>query len=71
MLVFFVMRVIYGFPLSYSYYAMGTLSFVVFFVSTWEEYWTGTLYLGAVSGPVEGAIALIASSLLSAIYGTR
>lgn len=69
-LTFYVVRTVYGFPLSYSYYALGTLSLVVFFMSTWEEYHTGTLYLGIVSGPVDGAVVLIVSSLISAFYGT-
>jgi ethanolaminephosphotransferase len=69
-LVFFVMRVIYGFPLSYPYYALGALSFLVFVMGTWAEYYTNTLHLGIISGPVEGAIGLIVSSLLSAYHGT-
>lgn len=35
-----------------------------FYLTTWEEYHTGTLYLGLVSGPVEGVL------IISAVYAT-
>lgn len=40
-----------------------------FYLTTWEEYHTGTLYLGLVSGPVEGVLTLVAIYLITAIKG--
>lgn len=41
-----------------------------FFMSTWENFHTGTLYLGVVNGPTEGIIFGCALILISGIYGT-
>lgn len=43
---------------------------VAFLASTWEEWHTGILYLGVVSGPVEGAWSLALASLITGIYGS-
>lgn len=40
-----------------------------FYLTTWEEFHTGTLYLGVFSGPVEGIIIIIAIYIITAIYG--
>lgn len=40
-----------------------------FYLSTWEEYHTGTLYLSYFSGPVEGILMIIGLHVLSGIYG--
>lgn len=40
-----------------------------FYLTTWEEYHTGTLYLGIVSGPVEGVLTLCTLYALTAITG--
>ncbi|KDQ62969.1 hypothetical protein JAAARDRAFT_361800 [Jaapia argillacea MUCL 33604] len=40
-----------------------------FYLTTWEEYHTGTLYLGVFSGPVEGILMIVAIYLISGIYG--
>ncbi|KAI9483091.1 MAG: CDP-alcohol phosphatidyltransferase-domain-containing protein [Benjaminiella poitrasii] len=40
-----------------------------FYLSTWEEYHTGVLYLGYFSGPVEGVLMLCAVHLISGIFG--
>ncbi|KAL1915764.1 uncharacterized protein VTP21DRAFT_6523 [Calcarisporiella thermophila] len=45
------------------------LSACNFYLSTWEEYYTGTLYLSAFSGPVEGVIILISIHFLSGLKG--
>ncbi|RUP48453.1 choline ethanolaminephosphotransferase [Jimgerdemannia flammicorona] len=42
-----------------------------FYLSTWEEYHTGTLYLSYFSGPVEGILAIIAIHIISGIYGAE
>ncbi|BGP13482.1 hypothetical protein JCM10213_001755 [Rhodosporidiobolus nylandii] len=39
------------------------------YVSTWEEYHTGTLYLGYINGPVEGILLGVLVLVLSAING--
>ncbi|KAL1928211.1 hypothetical protein VTP01DRAFT_3127 [Rhizomucor pusillus] len=40
-----------------------------FYLSTWEEYHTGILYLGYFSGPVEGVLMLVGVHLISGIFG--
>ncbi|KAG5728742.1 hypothetical protein E4T56_gene18606 [Termitomyces sp. T112] len=40
-----------------------------FYLTTWEEYHTGQLYLGVFSGPIEGILMIISIYLLSGIYG--
>lgn len=40
-----------------------------FYLSTWEEYHTGILYLGYFSGPVEGVLMLVAVQLVSGYFG--
>ncbi|RUS20467.1 choline ethanolaminephosphotransferase [Endogone sp. FLAS-F59071] len=42
-----------------------------FYLSTWEEYHTGTLYLSYFSGPVEGILIIIAVHIISGIYGAE
>ena len=39
-----------------------------FYASTWEEYHTGTLYLSAFSGPVEGILMICAIYLITAVH---
>ncbi|ORZ10029.1 hypothetical protein BCR41DRAFT_358154 [Lobosporangium transversale] len=40
-----------------------------FYLSTWEEYHTGTLYLSAFSGPVEGIIMIVILYLITGFTG--
>ncbi|KAI8055282.1 CDP-alcohol phosphatidyltransferase-domain-containing protein [Syncephalis plumigaleata] len=40
-----------------------------FYLSTWEEYHTGTLYLSYISGPVEGVIVLICCLFITGYAG--
>lgn len=40
-----------------------------FYLSTWEEYHTGILYLGHFSGPVEGVLMLCGVHLISGFFG--
>lgn len=44
-------------------------SMCAFYLTTWEEYHTGTLYLGFVSGPVEGLLTLCVVYAVTAIKG--
>ncbi|KAJ3190497.1 hypothetical protein HDU85_000796 [Gaertneriomyces sp. JEL0708] len=40
-----------------------------FYGSTWEEYYTGTLYLSVVSGPVEGVVMIVGVVVMAGVYG--
>ena len=40
-----------------------------FYLTTWEEFHTGTLYLGVFSGPVEGIIIIVVIYIITAIWG--
>ncbi|BGP34331.1 hypothetical protein JCM10296v2_006146 [Rhodotorula toruloides] len=40
------------------------------YVSTWEEYHTGTLYLGFVNGPVEGVLLAVLILVWTAVKGS-
>ncbi|ORY74615.1 peptidase C65 Otubain-domain-containing protein [Protomyces lactucae-debilis] len=40
-----------------------------FYLTTWEEYHTGTLYLSAFSGPVEGILLVVGLHTITALYG--
>ncbi|KAJ3249478.1 hypothetical protein HDU78_000003 [Chytriomyces hyalinus] len=42
-----------------------------FFLSTWEEYYTGVLYLSECSGPVEGVLSICLVLIATAVYGTE
>ncbi|KAG0241303.1 hypothetical protein BGW41_006022 [Actinomortierella wolfii] len=42
-----------------------------FYLTTWEEYHTGTLYLSAFSGPVEGIIMIVILYFITAITGPQ
>ncbi|TIB02605.1 hypothetical protein E3P92_00920 [Wallemia ichthyophaga] len=40
-----------------------------FYLSTWEEYHTGTLFLSVFSGPVEGIVIIVGLYALTGVYG--
>lgn len=40
-----------------------------FYLTTWEEYHTGVLYLGPFSGPVEGILMIVIIYIISGIFG--
>ncbi|KAF8985634.1 hypothetical protein BGZ46_003034 [Entomortierella lignicola] len=42
-----------------------------FYLSTWEEYHTGTLYLSAFSGPVEGILMIVVLYLVTGFTGPQ
>lgn len=44
-------------------------SLCAFYMTTWEEYHTGTLYLGLVSGPVEGVLTICTVYTVTAFTG--
>lgn len=45
------------------------LTLANFYLTTWEEYHTGVLYLSAFSGPVEGILMICVIYFLTALYG--
>ncbi|CAH1758822.1 13141_t:CDS:2 [Entrophospora sp. SA101] len=54
------------------YAAILLLSLLIpFYMSTWEEYHTGTLYLGYFNGPTEGIVAACIAMCVSAIAGPQ
>lgn len=40
-----------------------------FYLTTWEEFHTGTLFLGVFSGPVEGILMICVLYIVTGIYG--
>ncbi|CAA7265644.1 unnamed protein product [Cyclocybe aegerita] len=42
-----------------------------FYLTTWEEYHTGQLFLGYFSGPVEGIIMIVTIYMISGYYGPQ
>ncbi|KAJ3291313.1 hypothetical protein BCR33DRAFT_761820 [Rhizoclosmatium globosum] len=40
-----------------------------FYLSTWEEYYTGILYLSECSGPIEGVLSMCGVLITTAFYG--
>ncbi|EQC28603.1 hypothetical protein SDRG_13682 [Saprolegnia diclina VS20] len=54
-----------------TYMSMGLLlcPACVFFMATWEEYYTGTLALGAINGPNEGLAIMYSIYAMTAITG--
>ncbi|KAG1145566.1 hypothetical protein G6F37_011159 [Rhizopus arrhizus] len=57
--------------LGQSWWTVGSLwaSLANFYLSTWQEYHTGHLYLGYFSGPVEGLLILCAIHFFSGYFG--
>ncbi|KAG0302702.1 hypothetical protein BGZ98_007293 [Dissophora globulifera] len=47
------------------------LTLANFYLSTWEEYHTGTLYLSAFSGPVEGILMIVILFFITGIVGPQ
>jgi hypothetical protein len=41
-----------------------------FYLTTWEEYHTGVLFLGYFNGPVEGILMITLFYFVTAVYGT-
>ncbi|CAG8563104.1 11004_t:CDS:2, partial [Scutellospora calospora] len=57
--------------LGHTYYAAAFLLVIIvpFYMSTWEEYHTGVLYLGYFNGPTEGVLGACILMIISAIKG--
>ncbi|EGF84386.1 hypothetical protein BATDEDRAFT_18655 [Batrachochytrium dendrobatidis JAM81] len=60
-----------GVGLSGYYVALIFMVVTAFFFSTWETYYTGTLYLGYVNGPTEGLLLAVFSLIVSGLYGSK
>ncbi|PVU97851.1 hypothetical protein BB561_000243 [Smittium simulii] len=60
----------FGFGSSWKTLFFMSTGLINFYVSTVEEYHTGILYLGYISGAVEGILFLAVSLIVSGIYGT-
>ncbi|KAI9009503.1 CDP-alcohol phosphatidyltransferase-domain-containing protein [Gaertneriomyces semiglobifer] len=58
-----------GFGLNWYTVSLHTLTTVPFFFSTWENYHTGSLYLGYINGPTEGLIIACITLIISGIFG--
>ena len=52
-----------------SFILTANLATLTFYIQTWEEYYTQTLVLGIVSGPVEGILTLCIVYLFTAVKG--
>jgi len=46
-------------------------SLATFYLTTWEEYHTKRLYLGVISGPVEGILMIVSAFVISGLYGPQ
>ena len=66
-----------AFGIGHSHLYFVSLFFALwgFYLPTWEEYHTGTLYLGYINGPTEGLLVACMTMLIPAfmdpIFGTR
>jgi hypothetical protein len=54
---------------SWTCFNMVICSLITFYMSTWEEYHTGILYLSECSGPVEGLLTLILVFCITGLKG--
>ena len=56
-------------------YGLGTFGVILmgvvpFYFASWEEYHTGTLYLGVINGPTEGIVGVVGVALASGYFGS-
>ncbi|KAM6498880.1 Choline/ethanolaminephosphotransferase [Amanita muscaria] len=66
-----VIMSLYALNLGRSWWTVAALigTHANFYLTTWEEYHTGQLYLGVFSGPVEGILMIIAIYIFTGISG--
>ncbi|KAJ1926877.1 hypothetical protein IWQ60_003427 [Tieghemiomyces parasiticus] len=59
--------------LGHSWHTVGIVfnTTLTFYLSTWEEYHTGVLFLGLINGPTEGMILACSLIVLSGWYGPQ
>jgi len=60
---------VFGYSMNWSYYIVASLFLMTFYVVTWDELHTHTLYLTVISGPVEGNVLFTLCSLLTGYLG--
>lgn len=65
----FISPALFAVPPDRLAFSLMALALLAFYIATWEEYHTGTLYLGYISGPVEGTVLLIVLCLVAAAGG--
>ncbi|ORX46677.1 hypothetical protein BCR36DRAFT_356789 [Piromyces finnis] len=58
-----------GLGQTYYTYIFSMITIFTFFYSTWENFYTGRLYLGYVNGPTEGLILGTVIMFLSGVFG--
>ncbi|KAJ3036806.1 hypothetical protein HDV00_002359 [Rhizophlyctis rosea] len=58
-----------GMGLSWGTVTIVGVTTIVFFFSTWENYYTGSLYLGYINGPTEGLVIACIMLCMSGIFG--
>ena len=56
-------------PTMWACLAVWTATSTPFFFATWEEHFTGSLYLGLFNGPTDGVLIVCASYMLTAFRG--
>jgi len=44
---------------------------ITFYAATWETFYTHTLYLGYINGPVDGTLSICLAFLLTGYFGER
>lgn len=61
----------YALNLGRSWWTVASCLFAcaTFYLTTWEEYHTGQLYLGVFSGPVEGILMIVGIYFMTGLYG--
>lgn len=64
-----IIPVIFGLPIDNTYMIAVFAVLLGFFLVNWDEYHTHTLYLTAISGPVEGTITFTASAFIAGFFG--
>ncbi|KAK9764743.1 hypothetical protein K7432_007524 [Basidiobolus ranarum] len=62
-----------GMGLGFGWYTVliTAMTIIPFYLSTWEEYHTGVLYLGVFNGPTEGLVMSCVCNILTGLYGPQ
>ncbi|OLY81969.1 putative CDP-alcohol phosphatidyltransferase class-I family protein 3 [Smittium mucronatum] len=61
----------FGTGISMTTLFMAFLTTTTFYLTTWEEYHTGTMYLGYVNGPTEFIVLAVLACFMSGIFGPQ
>jgi len=70
---FEVILVGHAMNLGRSWWTIAALGFslATFYLTTWEEYHTKRLFLGVISGPVEGILMIVLVFIITGLYGPQ